>query len=75
VVGVVNHGGQKMTVADWIRSRSDMELAVFLTELISKRDHLMSEKLAEQGISNSLIEVPELSVLNNLTYLRQPMDI
>jgi hypothetical protein len=63
-----------MTVADWIRSMTDEELAAFITGLISERDHVMSEKLAEQGVQNSLIEIPELSVLNHLKYLQSEME-
>lgn len=64
-----------MTVADWIRGMTDEELAAFLTSLISERDHVMSEKLAEQGIPNSLIEIPAISLARHLEYLRGPMDI
>jgi hypothetical protein len=64
-----------MTVADWIRSMTDEELAAFLTSLISERDHVMSEKLAEQGIPNSLIEIPAISLARHLEYLQGPMDI
>lgn len=63
-----------MTVADWIRSMTDEELAAFLTALISERDHVMSKKLDKQGIPNSLIEIPEVSYLRHLEYLRQPME-
>lgn len=63
-----------MTVADWIRNMTDEELAAFITTLISERDHVMSEKLAEQGIPNSLIEIPVLSVSNNLKYLQSEME-
>lgn len=63
-----------MTVADWIRSMTDEELAAFFTALISERDHVMSEKLDAQGIPNSLIEIPELSVLNHLKYLQSEME-
>ena len=63
-----------MTFADWLRSRTDMELAVFLSTLLSERDRAMSKKLDELGIPNSIIEMPELSVLTHLKYLQQPME-
>lgn len=63
-----------MTVADWIRSMTDEELAAFITGLLSERDHVMSEKLDAQGIPNSLIEIPEVSYLRHLEYLQQPME-
>lgn len=63
-----------MTVADWIRSMTDEELAVFITALLSARDHAMSEKLDALGIPNSLIEIPEVSYLRHLKYLQQPME-
>jgi hypothetical protein len=63
-----------MTVADWIRSMTDEELAAFITGIISERDHVMSEKLAKQGIPNSLIEIPAVSLVRHLEYLQQPME-
>lgn len=63
-----------MTVADWIRSMTDEELAAFITGLISERDHVMSEKLAEQGVPNSLIEIPAISMARHLEYLRRPYE-
>jgi hypothetical protein len=63
-----------MTVADWIRSSTDEELAAFITKLLSARDHAMSEKLDKLGIPNSLIEIPEVSFLMHLEYLQQPME-
>ena len=62
-----------MTVADWIRGMTDEELAAFLTALISERDHVMSEKLAAQGIPNSLIEIPAVSMARHLEYLQSPL--
>lgn len=63
-----------MTVADWIRGMTDEELAAFITGLISERDHVMSEKLAEQGVSNSLIEIPAISMARHLEYLQRPFE-
>lgn len=64
-----------MTVADWIRGMTDEELAAFITELLSERDHVMSEKLAEQGVPNSLIEIPAISMACHLEFLQGQMDI
>ena len=63
-----------MTVADWIRGMTDEELAAFITGLISERDHVMSEKLTEQGIPNSLIEIPAVSLARHLEYLQRPYE-
>lgn len=63
-----------MTVADWIRNMTDEELAAFFTGLISERDHVMSEKLAEQGVPNSLIEIPAISIARHLEYLQRPFE-
>ena len=63
-----------MTIADWIRGMTDEELAAFITGLISERDHVMSEKLAEQGVPNSLIEIPAISQARHLEYLRRPYE-
>ena len=63
-----------MTIADWIRGMTDEELAAFITGLISERDHVMSEKLAEQGVPNSLIEIPAISLARHLEYLRRPYE-
>ena len=63
-----------MTVADVIRSMTDLELADFLSMIISERDSVMSEKLAEQGVPHSLIEMPTLSVLHQLKFLQRPAE-
>ena len=61
-----------MTIADWIRGMTDEELAAFLTAIISERDRVMSEKLFEQGIPNSLVEIPFVSLARHLEYLQRP---
>ena len=63
-----------MTIADWIRSMDDIEMAQFLDAIISERDKVMSDKLAAQGISHSLIEMPMLSVAHHLQFLRSPRE-
>lgn len=63
-----------MTVADMIRNMTDMELAHFLETIISERDKVMSEKLAAQGVPHSLIEMPALSVMHHLQFLRRPAE-
>jgi hypothetical protein len=60
-----------MTVGDWIRSLTDIELAVFLQTTLSERDKVVCEKLAKShGIKIELIEMPDLSVAKHLKYLR-----
>lgn len=66
--------GQKMTVDDFIRSMSDLEMAQFLEVIISARDQVMSKKLQEQGVPNTLIEMPVLSVAYHLAFLRKPAE-
>lgn len=63
-----------MTIADWIRGMTDQELAAFITGLISERDRVMSEKLAAQGVPNSLIEIPVVSMARHLEHLRRPYE-
>lgn len=63
-----------MTVADWIRGMTDEELAAFITGLISERERVMSQKLAEQGVPNSLIEFLPISLARHLEYLRRPYE-
>ena len=58
-----------MNVADIIRSMDNLELAQFLNEICSERDHVMSEKLEEQGIPHDLIEIPCLSIAHHLAFL------
>lgn len=62
-----------MTIGDWIRSMDDMELAHFLEMIISERDAVMSEKLTEQGVPNSLISMPILSVAHHFKFLKSPV--
>lgn len=63
-----------MTIADWIRGMTDDELAAFITAIISERDHVMSEKLAEHGVPNSLVEIPAVSFARHLEYLQRPFE-
>jgi hypothetical protein len=62
-----------MTVGDWIRGMTDMELAQFLEMILSERDKVMCEKLAERGVVISLIEMPVLSVKHHFKYLQSEM--
>ena len=59
-----------MTVAEWIRGMTDLELAQFLEMIIHERDLHMSEKLAKQGFTVSLVEMPTLSVAEHLKFLQ-----
>lgn len=63
-----------MTVADTIREMTDIELAEFLSLIISERDKVMSERLREQGVENTLIEMPIFSVANQLSFLKRPAE-
>lgn len=63
-----------MTVADIVRSMNDVDLAQFLYTIISERDKVISESLAEQGIPNSIISIPSLGLMHHLKFLRQPAE-
>ena len=63
-----------MTVADTIREMNDIELAQFLSLIISERDHIMSERLQEQGVPNTLLEMPMMSVAHHLAFLKRPAE-
>ena len=61
-----------ITNADFIRGMSDIELAKFLEQVMSERDAIMSERLTEQGVPNSLISMPTISIAHHLAFLRRP---
>lgn len=63
-----------MTVADWIRSMTDLELAAFLYEILHQRDLIITEKLAEQGVQHTLVEVPAISIAKHLKFLKSPAE-
>lgn len=63
-----------MTVADVIRSMSDLELAQFLYTIINERDAVISESLTEQGVPNSLIQMPYLAVAHHMSFLQRPAE-
>lgn len=63
-----------MTVADAIRIMTDEQLAQFLNAIIDERDKIMSEKLEEQGIHNSLVQFPALSYVHQLQFLKRPAE-
>ena len=63
-----------MTIADWIRGMTDIELAQFLEAIMSEYDKVMSDKLSAQGIPHSLIEMPTLSVAHHLQFLQSPRE-
>ena len=63
-----------MTVADWIRSMADEELAALFTTILSERDRATVEKLAAQGIQTSLVEMPAVSMAKHLQFLQSPAE-
>ena len=63
-----------MTVADYIRSMTDMELAGFMHAIIAERDAIVGEQLARQGIQSTLIEFPAVSLANHLKYLQSYLE-
>lgn len=63
-----------MTVADAIRSMTDMQLAQLFMTIIDERDKIMSEKLEAQGIHNSLVRLPVLSLAHHLQFMKRPAE-
>lgn len=63
-----------MTVADYIRNMDDVRMAHFFQAIISERDKVISEELSLKGIPNSVIEIPSLSILHHLKFLRRPAE-
>ena len=63
-----------MTVAEWLRSLPDIELARFLDLLLTEWMKVLSDRLAEQGIPHSIIEIPTLSVAHHLEMLQGPVE-
>lgn len=63
-----------MTVADVIRRMDDQSLARFLSSLLEERDKVIMESLAEQGLSVSLVSMPDLSYAHNLNFVKQPAE-
>lgn len=62
-----------MTVADWIRNMTDLELAEFLEMIIHERDLIILEKLSAQGLESSLVEMRQLNVAQHLKFLQSPL--
>jgi len=63
-----------MTVADYIRNMDDMKMAQFFEALIHERDLVISEKLSMQGIPNSIVQIPSLSIMHHLSFLQRPAE-
>lgn len=63
-----------MSVADWIRTRTDFELAEFFEMLLHERDLLLVQSLNKQGVEAILAEMPSISVAEHLKYLQSDFD-
>lgn len=63
-----------MTVADWIRGMTDLELAMFFENVIHERDVHLIEKLAKQGVVIDLVELRPVAVAKQLEYLQSPFE-
>ena len=63
-----------MTVADWIRGMTDLELAQFFENVIHERDVHLIEKLAKQGVVIDLVELRPVAVAKQLEYLQSPFE-
>ena len=63
-----------MTIADWIRGMTDIELAEFFENLIHERDVIMIKKLAEKGVVFELVELRPMAVAKHLRYLQSPFE-
>ena len=63
------------THADRIRSMSDEELAELFGAIIREREIVLLQKLREQGVEASIVEMPELTFNSHLEWLKQPADL
>ena len=61
-----------MTVAEWIRGMTDLELARFLEMILHEREMIIIEKLNAQGVKADLVEMRPLSVAQHLKFLKSP---
>lgn len=62
------------TNADCIRAMSDEELAELLGAIIREREIILLQKLREQGVEASIVEMPELTFNAHLEWLKQPAE-
>ena len=60
-----------MTHGDEIRSMDDEALATLFTVMLSEGDHIFMQKLKEQGIDATLIELPLESWQSHLDWLKE----
>ena len=60
-----------MTHGDVIRAMDDEALATLFTVMLSEREHIFMQKLKEQGIDATLIELPLESWQAHLDWLRE----
>ena len=62
-----------MTIADWIRGATDIELALLLEKINHKRDEAMFEQLRKHGFAGTFTEIRPLNVVHYLKFLRTPL--
>ena len=60
-----------MTHGDEIRTMDDEALATLFTVMLSERDHIIMDKLKEQGIDVESVEMPLVSWKTHFDWLKQ----
>lgn len=70
-----NEDKQPQTNADRIRAMSDEELAELFGAVIREREIILLQKLREQGVEASIVEMPELTFNAHLKWLKQPAEV
>ena len=63
-----------MTHGDEIRLMDDEALATLFTVMLSEREHIIMEKLKEQGVDVELVEIPLASWKAHLDWLKEDGD-
>ena len=63
-----------MTVADWIRGATDIELALLLERINHTRDEAMIKQLSEKGFAATFTEIRPFNVVHYLNFLRTPLE-
>lgn len=62
------------TNADRIRAMRDEELAELFGAILREREIILLQKLREQGVEASIVEIPELTFNAQLEWLKQPAE-
>lgn len=68
-----HNGGGEMTLGEWIKTRSDDELAAFFTELLWAYRSAIIKALQAKGIIGAVefVDIPVLSKAAHLKWIKQ----